>query len=426
MKYIISLVFITALLPGVGGNIGIGFFYLSPLRVALLLLPIIYIGERLLKVRHERYYLKPSNMGAVLFMIIWFLYSLVTVFWVKDLDAWLHGEYFIGIGVWTLLFFDMSDLKEKEFVFILKAAHTAVIIHNILGWYEIVTHNYLFVTPERISVMRANNAYYPISTMLNQNDFVLVLIFGVCTSVLFFKISKRKSFKIANFLLFLSNIILIVCTDSRLGIVGMIIALVVLGTYLIQRRHKLYLLGIGVFAILISIAAMPQMYLEILETVKNVAAIDFSNPLVNSDAVRLNLIRNGLVFLRESFGFGVGTGNTEYWMQTEPVYYVRGFTNMHNWWIEILTNFGVLFFVLYIAFFVFLLYSLYRKYKESKSNDIKMICVCVFSFMSAFIIASMSSSSNWGKEWLWILWAFIIAFQGYSGEQYEHGDIHNE
>ena len=43
MKYIISLVFITALLPGVGGSIETGFFYMTPLRIAILLLPVIYI-----------------------------------------------------------------------------------------------------------------------------------------------------------------------------------------------------------------------------------------------------------------------------------------------------------------------------------------------------------------------------------------------
>lgn len=418
MKYIISLVFITALLPGVGGSIEMGFFYMTPLRMALLLLPVIYIGERLLGIRRGSYYLKSSNMGSILFVIIWFLYSLLTVFWVKDLDAWKHGEYFIGLGVWTVLLFDMADLKEDEFTLILKAAHIAIIVHNIVGWYEVVTHDYLFLPPERIELIRKYGIYYPISTMLNQNDFALVLIFGLCTSVFFFKISKKKSIKIFNFLLFLSNILLIICTDSRLGIAGMIIALIVMGIFLIKRRYKLYLLGTGLAALVISIVAMPQIYLKLLEKVRSYFTEDLLNPLVNTDAVRLNLIRNGIVFLRETFGFGVGTGNTEYWMQTEPVYYVRGVTNMHNWWIEILTNFGVLIFVLYIAFFSFLLYSLYQKYKKAKVNHIKMMCVCAVSFMSAFVISCISSSSNWGKEWLWILWSFLIALQGYSDAHY--------
>ena len=140
--------------------------------------------------------------------------------------------------------------------------------------------------------------------------------------------------------------------------------------------------------------------------------ISFENATVNSDAVRMNLIRNGLVFLKETFGFGVGTGNADYWMQTEPVYYVRGFTNMHNWWVEILTNYGILLFVLYILFYCYLFYSLYRKYKESENMQRKRMCLLFMAFMGAFLVGSISSSSNWGKEWLWVLWALIIAFQG--------------
>ena len=418
MKYIISLVFITALLPGVGGSIETGFFFMTPLRIAILLLPVIYIGERLLGVRRKGYHLKSSNMGSILFVIIWFLYSLLTVFWVKDLDAWQHGEYFIALGVWVVLLFDMADLKEIEFMFILKAAHIAIIVHNVIGWYEIVTHNYLFLPPERIELIGSYGIYYPISTMLNQNDFALVLIFGLCTSVYFINTSKMKSIKIFNCLLLLSNIALIVCTDSRLGIAGMVIALSVTGIFLIKRRYKLYLLGTGLAALVISIIVTPQTYLNLLEKFRSYFTEVLLNPLVNSDAVRLNLIRNGIFFLRETFGFGVGTGNTEYWIQNEPVYYVKGITNMHNWWIEILTNFGVLIFMLYVVFFVFLLYSLCQKYTKSKSDNLKMMCVCAVSFMSAFVISCISSSSNWGKEWLWILWAFLIALQGYSGEHY--------
>ena len=134
--------------------------------------------------------------------------------------------------------------------------------------------------------------------------------------------------------------------------------------------------------------------------------------MANSDAVRLNLIRNGLVFLRETFGFGVGTANAEYWMATEPVYYVRGFTNVHNWWVEILTNFGVIIFILYIVFYISLFCSIWKRYKTEKDYHTKVLCMILISFMGAFLAASVSSSSNWGKEWLWILWSFIIAFQG--------------
>lgn len=414
MKYIIMLVFITGLLPGVGGNINLGFFYLSPLRLALLLLPVTYVGEHLLHIRNGKYVLKCENRRFILFMVVWFVYSMATVFWCRDLSSWSHGEYFIGLGIWSMLFFDMAGLKKEDFLDILKAIQLAVIAHNILGWYELLTHNYLFAPAERLVSMRASRQYYPITTMLNQNDLILVLIWGACISAYFVLTSKKQKYKIINLMLFFSNIALGIATDSRAGILGMIIAILILGGFILSKNQKICFVGGMIALVSLSAILLPQIYMELWNKFQGIELLNFENPNVNSDAVRLNLIRNGLVFLKETFGFGVGTSNAEYWMANETVYNVRGFTNVHNWWAEILTNFGIIIFVLYIIFYIFLFYSIWKRYRQEKDKNVKVFCMILLCFMGAFLAASVSSSSNWGKEWLWILWAFIIAFQGSS------------
>ena len=417
MKYIIAFVFLAALLPGVGGNINL-VFYITPLRLALLLLPVVYIGEKLFHIRTGKYYLKTSNIMSVMFMLVWFLYSLLTVFWCENLAAWQHGEYFIFIGIWTMLFFDMSNLKEKDYIDILKCAQAAIVVHNVLGWYEVITHNYLFAPQERLAIFRSTRQYYPVTTMLNQNDLALVLIFGICLSIMFMSVSRKTYLKLFHFIILISNISLVMLTDSRLGIVGMIISLLCFAIFMIPRKVKRYIIGIGSALVAISVIVLPHVYLKMAEYLSDIKGLDFANATVSSDAVRLNLIRNGLYYLKETWGFGVGTGNVDYWLQVEPVYYVRGFSNMHNWWVEILTNFGVIIFLLYIIFYISLLYSLYKKNKTTRSFKLKMIYISLLSFMAAYSIASMSSSSNWGKEWLWILWAFVIAVEGAEEQKY--------
>lgn len=414
MKYVIMLVFVTALLPGVGGNINLGFFYLSPLRLALLLLPVMYIGEYLLHVRNGHYILKQQNRKYILFMAVWFVYSIATVFWCRDVSSWSHGEYFIGLGIWAVFFFDMAGLEKRDFLDILKGVQVALIVHNLLGWYEVFTHNYLFAPAERIATMRAGRHYYPVTTMMNQNDLILVLVFGVCISTYFVLTSKKTKYKIFNAGLLLSNVALGIATNSRMGICGMMIAILILGVFILSKKQKLFLVGGIVCIFAFSVVLFPQIYLELWSKVQDIELLNFENPTVNSDAVRLNLIRNGLVFLKETWGFGVGTSNAEYWMTTEPVYFVRGFINVHNWWVEILTNFGIIIFILYILFYIGLLGSIWKRVKMEEDKDVRVFCMILTAFMGAFLVASFSSSSNWGKEWLWILWAFIIAFQGNS------------
>lgn len=416
MKYVIGFVFIAALLPGVGPDLNMGVFYLSPLRFLFLLLPVVYFGKNLLLKKENRYYINRSNLMSIVFFAVWFLYSLLSVFWVRNIDYWIHGEYFIGIGLFCILFFDMADLQTEDFVFILKGVAAVIVFHNILGWYEIITHNYLFATRERIAIMAEHRDYYPVTTMLNQNDLVSVLIFGVCISFYFMTMYRNRWIKTASGVLLISNIGLAFETDSRAGLVGVGICLLTVCLLSFSKEQKLRIAFLVVLSVSVFIFLKPGIVFDIADRVKEIELIDFENPLVNSDAVRLNLIRNGLVFLKATFGAGVGTGNAECWMETAPVYNVRGFTNMHNWWAEILTNFGIVIFILYILFYCSLFQSLLKRYRSTKDKECKSICVIFTGFMAAFSVASISSSSNWGKEWLWVLWALMIAFQGKSEE----------
>ncbi|MCF2680722.1 O-antigen ligase family protein [Faecalicatena contorta] len=413
MKYVITFVIGLALMPGLGVNINLGLFYITPLRLALIFLPIVYIGERLV-FKEEGYYLKQENLFSIVFMIIWFLYSIVTLFWCKDVDAWSHGLYFIGIGIWSVLWFDMSDLKMKDYFFVLKGVYVVIILHNIIGWSEIVTHNYMFAPIERIISMQQNKQFFPISMMLNQNDFAMVLIFGACLSIFFIIVAEGYVFKIFCFAVFISNSCLIVLTDSRLGIVGFGIAIIIIAYVIIPRKYKKILICLGIVLIITSVLLFPKEYVNLVAQIRGIEIKRSGNPLVDSDAVRVNLLKNGLYFLKETFGFGVGLGNVEYWMQNEALYYVRGFVNMHNWWMEILAAFGIGIFVLYVVFYLNLFLSFKKKNKISNDKRVKMLSVTFLGFLGAFSVASISSSSNWGKEWLWIIWAFMIAYEGYS------------
>ena len=197
MKYIVMLVMITAFLPGVGTNINLGIFYLSLFRISLCVLVGIYF-LKYLKFKKLDYRIKKNNFLPLLFLTIWFLYSLFSVCWAKNLPDWIHGEYFIGIGFLAVLFFDMANLKSENFFEILIGVQYTLIIHNIIGWYEVFTHHYLFAPIERISIMSKSNQYFPISMFANQNDFMLVLLLGMGISFFFVCTCKKKISKIIN------------------------------------------------------------------------------------------------------------------------------------------------------------------------------------------------------------------------------------
>ncbi len=77
----------------------------------------------------------------------------------------------------------------------------------------------------------------------------------------------------------------------------------------------------------------------------------------------------------KTFGFGVGIGNVEYWMENFRVYETFGILNVHNWWVEILVNFGIFIFVRYVLFYSSLVRSIYRIYRF-KVNTFREKIVC--------------------------------------------------
>src|SRR5690606_27985022 len=85
-----------------------------------------------------------------------------------------------------------------------------------------------------------------------------------------------------------------------------------------------------------------------------------------SIVIRWYLLMYGLRFLRESHFMGVGAGNVEARMEAYREL-LDNKVNIHNWWAEILVNFGVIVFALYVVFYV-----LDRKSTRLNSSHVKI------------------------------------------------------
>ncbi len=155
---------------------------------------------------------------------------------------------------------------------------------------------------------------------------------------------------------------------------------------------------------------------DIVEYLTNNLTFDFSAE-TGSIYIRENLYKNALIFLFETFGFGTGTGNLEYWMMNYSTFQTDSVLAVHNWWIEILSTYGVLTFLLYVIFYYKLVKDLIINIVKSKNEVITSISIGLLCIMSSFTINSLSSSTLISSEWMWVFWAIIISFQGLTYEE---------
>ena len=134
---------------------------------------------------------------------------------------------------------------------------------------------------------------------------------------------------------------------------------------------------------------------------------------IGSVYVRLNLIRNGLSFLRSKAGFGVGAGNFEYYMSNFAIYDTKRIINSHNWWLEILVNYGIFIFIGYIIFYLGIILNLRKIYYEKLSRYEKIICEGLLISLIGFSLVSLGPSSIMAFRPQWLLFAFALAFLNY-------------
>ena len=132
---------------------------------------------------------------------------------------------------------------------------------------------------------------------------------------------------------------------------------------------------------------------------------------MRSDTTRFQLTLNGLDMILRSFGFGVGLSNSGYYL--EHVYKNTGMIwALHNWYIQVFAESGLVIGIIYIFQYVSLFKRLKYVYCKSDDPQVKQQAQLFLAVIVAFLVGILSPSSVFDMEWLWMVWALIIAFIG--------------
>lgn len=355
---------------------------------------------------------KSENSYSIKVMLIWLIYAVVTVIWVKSHTEWFKAVYFIGLGVMCVIMFSKIFKKTDEVLTCLRIMTIMTIIHNLIGWYELRTGNYIFLASDRIVSYSLKN--YPVSIFNNTNNFATFMLISIFIAYICAANSKILLGKCVYVVTMASSAFLLIMTSSRANLLGLILGVAIFGYLSIQnKRGRLTLLVVLSVLFLFTLVTSDALNDYILLLNEKVS-LEFS-AANGSESVRIGLIKNGFAFLIDTFGCGVGAGNIEYWMSNYGTYYTGSIVNMHNWWMEILTGYGIFIFMLYVTFYIRLYKSFYRKYRITTDKRDATIALGFMCCMAGFIIGSISASSNINSEWLWVFWAITIAYQGISG-----------
>lgn len=347
------------------------------------------------------------------FLLFWILYAFFSFLWAKDRPSTIKDLIFLFTNISIILFvvYYFTNLKDFErfynlWLFIL------LLLISIGLWNNITGH--------QLTEYEGIPSYYegvfmhtPRATFNNPNDYATYLALSVPFVITFIRYAKNSVFKLFGVFILLVCIYLIIFTFSRSNYIAILIGFVFWYLFLVKNvSSKIKIVLISIFLFLFFLFST-----SFMETIGDIFFTEIKSLTEQSDSgsmnIRSNLVKNSFLFLINSFGFGIGAGNSEYYMEHYSVYNTHGITDVHNWWIELLLEYGIFFFLAYLLFYLNIFINLYKVYKRLKNVVMKKICESLLIGLVVFLFASISSSSILNLIIQWMLFAFCLGFLNY-------------
>jgi hypothetical protein len=409
LKKIVFDLFILSAYVGIG--ISYSSFYLFHLLLIVQFLFFIYT-----------LYYERSSIDKILnekrFKVFNLLY-LVTMIWFSLSFIWAENKFYnlqyliiISLGYSISFFIIWNVNNQKDFHHLLKVLFFGFCIEIFVSILEITT-------PFRWPIAR----FSPISEWFGKpNDLEFVLQsspdapsyietsptgFSWNPNDLSLKISLFFPFilfsdKLNNFIkyiLLLTIILIVVYSGSRLIYLDLIIiSLLSIGVAFLSKKRNMIYQFVIIFLFLMSI--MTNFFTFQKTGIKKIdELVALSRSLIgmqsfltassdHSGTTRKELILDGIKLLKDTHYIGAGGGNFKHYREVkrkikDPYYMV----NMHNHWLEILSEGGIFYWLFYVSFFIYILYkSLQLIFHSSIPSEIRYgipLSLIMFIFGSA-------------------------------------------
>lgn len=383
------------------------FYAIFPIfAIVAIILKKMYIKPKALYIQHRMIY---SYKNSILFFNIWFIWAIMSLLWAQDKQRGLYQLKFFALGL-ICGFFCFSVIQSSEDIYkIMKVISISVVVNNLIAWHDIIWARYYFLQ-DSIKRQDYQDAGLPLGLFENTNDLATYLAFMCFIMTAVFLIEKKKIEKTYYALLAGSSILLLLKTGSKANLIGMLLAVMILIICHLYKRKVIALLAsTGIFASVFVLVNIDNLN-EIIQTLKATLLHTYRGP-TSSYSIRINLILNAFISIKETFGIGVGVGNSQYYMRTQGTYETYGTFALHNFWLELFSEYGVIMGGLFLLFYVGLIFTFLHNMRFSIEKKDKIVSACFLCCLVQFVFGSLSSSSVMTASWLWVTFSLFVVHQ---------------
>ena len=361
-----------------------------------------------------------ENYSFFLFiMLIWYLFSL---FWALDTQLAFKYIFYIFCGLIITLnivgfSFSIDRLnkifKTLSFFFVLQLLiallESFTIFRMPISSYSSFSS---YFGKEEINSFASNNILLttsfvpPTGFHWNTNNLGIAMLI----TLPFFLCSNRMIFKLFGVI---SITAITIMTASRAVFLGLIIIYCLYLIIIKKRVGTLLFIWITTISLFwgmnqLSDSENPRIN-EVANTIKALSLyIKGDIDIGGSISWRRELVDNGLEGLSKTYGLGLGAGGSA--ANQEKLGPVAGqFTSMHNFWIELLVEGGIIFALLGSLWYGSIVYNLFIISKTNTNSILKYYSESLFLSMISFIPAAIAASSTIYFFPMWIMFGMAIS-----------------
>ena len=334
---------------------------------------------------------------------LWLAWALLGVLWARYQYDALRAAFSIGFGFLAFLAVaNLESWKRDALRWLIRGWVAAAILAAAVGVWELLTGNHLpgpwFASQTRVS------STLIASTFDNPNNFGVFLLLTLPVLLATLENVRAQLARTALIALILLLAFLGILTTSRIAVYGFVLT----GIVYAFRRPRLTgtdIASIAIAGILLAFLPVTQRLVSLFTStdLRYITTV----LLQGSTLIRLNLATIGIDLLVSSFGLGVGGGNFAPTLQATIQYshlFTSGIIDPHNWWIEILSEYGIVMFCLYCGF----LFFLYLRHRAAERAGLRPSLHHLPLFLLAFALAGVGPSSFVNLSWQWLYVAIIV------------------
>ena len=402
----------------IGVSISYGDFYLfHSLLIFLVIIWFYNLKENKYRIALDIFKIK--FVPTLFFIFAWYLLSLL---WAQNVILGLKYNFYIFCGLSiTISIIKFSSNTEKfdrlfKILTLFLFAEISVALLESLTSFRMPISSYSSIASlfgkNSIDFSGFNNFLFnsnfkpPTGFRWNTNDLAICMVIALP----FFMCSKKSFLKILG----ITTIVLIVSmTASRAVFLSILLSFSIYLVFVKKQISTLILVWIVSFALLFSMASLKNSENpRINEIANSVEALSlyFNGEIDIGGSIgwRRDLIENGLIAFYDSYGLGLGAGGSV--ANQEIIGPVAGrFTSMHNFWIEILVEGGLIVALVFFTWIFNIQYSLYKISRKCSKASLKYYSQSLFISITAFIPAAIAASSTIYFFPMWIMFGMSIS-----------------